>query len=460
MPEPVEKRSGQRYMPGLDGLRAIAVLSVIAYHLEVGFAPGGLLGVGVFFTLSGYLITDILLEGWATRKLSLKNFWLARARRLLPALFTMLAVVLIWVWIGNPDLLGTLRGETISSIFFVENWWAIAQNMSYFDRFGAPSPMSHLWSLAVEEQFYIVWPWLLLLLLKISPAKDHGKRARRERIRPNLALITLGLAFISASLMAVLYTPGFDTTRVYEGTDTRAFALLFGAALAMVWPSRRLDPVLPAKARRNMDLLGVGALAVILLLVWQTSELQPFLYRGGLVILAIATTILVAVLAHPATRLGPIIGCRPLRWIGVRSYAIYLWQLPIIILTTPAGSPGFHPLRAPVQVAAIFLVAALMAVLLGFSPKFGALIQAIPLPVMGGVSIVVFGLIAVAGAKIWVDNKVDFSENRNLIVAAVTLVLGTGDFTLKFGPFALGGIGTATFGAILLYALLSCRKGR
>jgi len=284
-------------MPGLDGLRAIAVLAVIAYHLRVGFATGGLLGVGVFFTLSGYLITDILLEGWVTRKLSLKNFWLARARRLLPALFTMLAVVLLWVWIGNPDLLGTLRGETISSIFFTENWWAIAQNMSYFDRFGAPSPMSHLWSLAVEEQFYIIWPWLLLLLLKISPAKDHGKRARRERIRPNLALITLGLAVVSAVLMAVLYEPGFDNTRVYEGTDTRAFALLFGAALAMVWPSRRLDRDLPAKARRNMDLLGVGALVVILVLIWQTSELSPFLYRGGMVILALATTVLVAVLA-------------------------------------------------------------------------------------------------------------------------------------------------------------------
>ena len=346
-------------MPGLDGLRAIAVLAVIAYHLEVGFAPGGLLGVGVFFTLSGYLITDILLEGWVTRKLSLKNFWLARARRLLPALFTMLAVVLLWVWIGNPDLLGTLRGETFSSIFFVENWWAIAQDMSYFDRFGAPSPMSHLWSLAVEEQFYIIWPWLLLLLLRISPAHDHGKRARRERIRPNLALITLGLALVSAILMAVLYEPGFDTTRVYEGTDTRAFALLLGAALAMVWPSRRLDKNLPAKARRNMDLLGAGGLLVIFLLIWQTTEFSPFLYRGGMVLLAIATTVVVAVLAHPATRLGPIVGCAPLRWIGVRSYAIYLWQLPIITLTTPSGAHGFNLTRSVLQVGATFLIAAL-----------------------------------------------------------------------------------------------------
>jgi len=346
-------------MPGLDGLRAIAVIAVIAYHLKVGFAPGGLLGVGVFFTLSGYLITDILLEGWVTRKLSLKNFWLARARRLLPALFLMLAVVLIWVWIGDPDILGSLRGETVASVFFTENWWAIAKGATYFDRFGPVSPFSHLWSLAVEEQFYIIWPWLLLLLLKIAPSHDRGKRARRERIRPNLALITLGLAVVSAVLMAVLYHPGFDTTRVYEGTDTRAFALLFGAAVAMVWPSRRLDRNLPFKARRNMDLIGGGALLVILVLIWQTSEFQPFLYRGGMVVLALATALLVAVLAHPATRLGPVIGCRPLRWIGVRSYAIYLWQLPIIALTTPADAHGFSLVRSVLQVGATFGVAAL-----------------------------------------------------------------------------------------------------
>lgn len=346
-------------MPGLDGLRAIAVMAVILYHLEVGFAPGGLLGVGVFFTLSGYLITDILLEGWVTRKLSLKNFWLARARRLLPALFLMLAVVLLWIWIGDPGQLASLRGETIASIFFVENWWAISQDATYFDRFGPVSPLSHLWSLAVEEQFYIVWPWLLLMLLKVSPHRDRGQRATRQRIRPNLALTTMGLALVSIILMVVIYEPGVDMTRVYEGTDTRAFGLLFGAALAMVWPSRRLETSLPGKARRNMDLLGGLALLVILALIWRTDEFSPFLYRGGMVILALATTILVAVLAHPSTRLGPVIGCRPLRWIGVRSYAIYLWQLPIITLTTPAGAHGFSFLRSALQVGATFVLAAL-----------------------------------------------------------------------------------------------------
>ena len=144
MPEPVGK-SSQRYMPGLDGLRAIAVLAVIAYHLEIGFAKGGLLGVGIFFTLSGYLITDILMEGWVTRRLKLGQFWLARARRLLPALFLMLIVVMAWVTLGDPGQLKDLRGAALSSALFTSNWWLIFQDVSYFDRFGPESPLSHLW---------------------------------------------------------------------------------------------------------------------------------------------------------------------------------------------------------------------------------------------------------------------------------------------------------------------------
>jgi peptidoglycan/LPS O-acetylase OafA/YrhL len=143
-------------MPGLDGLRAIAVLAVIAYHLNLDWASGGLLGVAVFFTLSGYLITDLLLERWAGRRLSLGEFWLARARRLLPALFVMLVVVFAWVTIGDPEQLDRLRGEAIASAFFISNWWFIFQDVSYFEQFGPPSPLGHLWSLGVEEQFYIV----------------------------------------------------------------------------------------------------------------------------------------------------------------------------------------------------------------------------------------------------------------------------------------------------------------
>src|SRR6059058_5368546 len=172
MPKPV--RSGQRYIPGLDGLRAIAVLAVLAYHLGLSWAPGGLLGVGVFFTLSGYLITDLLLGQWATRgRLRMGDFWLRRARRLLPALFVMLAVVVVWVTLADPSQLPELRGAVAAAAGYVSNWWMISQHVPYFARFGPPSPLAHLWSLAIEEQFYLVWPWLLLLGL-------HFVRERRS----------------------------------------------------------------------------------------------------------------------------------------------------------------------------------------------------------------------------------------------------------------------------------------
>lgn len=360
-------------MPGLDGLRAIAVIAVIAYHLDSSWAPGGLLGVGMFFTLSGYLITDILLEAWTGRRLKLGRFWLARARRLLPALFVMLVVVTVWVWIGDPGQMDSLRGMVLSSALFTSNWWVIFQDASYFDRFGPVSPLANLWSLAIEEQFYLVWPWILLVMLRFVPPGRGSPNAKRVRVRPRLAAVTLGLALVSIILMAVLYRPGFDMTRVYEGTDTRAFGLLFGAALAMVWPSRRLSANIPVRARNQLDAIGVAALLVIGLLIWQTDQFSAFLYRGGLVILSVATVALVAVLAHPGARLGRILGCAPLRWIGVRSYAIYLWQLPIIALTTPPLSQGFSLPRATLQVAATLLISALSWVLIEDPVRQGAI---------------------------------------------------------------------------------------
>ena len=358
MPEPVG-RAGQRYMPGLDGLRAIAVIAVTLYHLNVGFAPGGLLGVGIFFTLSGYLITDILLEAWTGRRLKLSRFWLARARRLLPALLSMLVVVTVWVWIGDPGQMDNLRGLVLSSTFFTSNWWVIFQDVSYFDRFGPESPLGHLWSLAIEEQFYLVWPFILLVGLQLIPPGAGSAGSKRVRLRPQLAAVTLGLALVSAILMAVLYKPGFDMTRIYEGTDTRAFGLLLGAALAMVWPSRRLDSGITRKLKNQLDFAGVVSLVIIATLIWQTDQYSSFLYRGGLVLLSLATVVLVAVMAHPAPRLGSIIGCAPLKWIGVRSYAIYLWQLPIIALTTPPLQDSFSPVRGSIQVAAILGISAL-----------------------------------------------------------------------------------------------------
>jgi peptidoglycan/LPS O-acetylase OafA/YrhL len=354
MPEPV-KRS-QRYMPGLDGLRAVAVLAVIAFHLGFGWAPGGLLGVGIFFTLSGYLITDILLSQLSRRgHVELGRFWLARARRLLPALFAMLVVVVAWVTVLGPAQPQQFRDGVVASALYVSNWQLIFGDVSYFARFAPPGPLNHLWSLAIEEQFYIVWPFLLLI----------GTKAVRESplpsgVRPRLAVATLGLGLVSAVLMAVVYHPSLDPSRVYYGTDTRAFELLFGAALAMVWPSRKLSPRIAPGARNLLDGLGLVGLVVIALMIWQTDQYSAFLYRGGFVLLSVATVLVVAALAHPASRLGPVLGWTLLRWIGVRSYGIYLWHFPVIVLTTPGGSAdGAEPLRELLQFAAILGIAAL-----------------------------------------------------------------------------------------------------
>jgi peptidoglycan/LPS O-acetylase OafA/YrhL len=353
MPEPVKR--GQRYMPGLDGLRAIAVGGVILYHLGFGWAKGGLLGVGVFFTLSGYLITDILLTQVDAGGIRFKSFWMARARRLLPALFVMLIVVTAWVTVIGPHQPSDFRDAALSAAAYFNNWWLIFHHVSYFARFEAPSPLNHLWSLSIEEQFYIFWPFLLLAGTRLVPEVRDT-----TGVRPRLALCVLAMALVSTILMAVLYHPSLDPSRVYYGTDTRAMELLFGAALAMMWPSRRLQRQIRPQARTIIDTAGAVGLLVILLMYWRTGEFSPFLYRGGFVLLSLATVLAVAAMAHPASRLGPLVGNSPMRWIGERSYGIYLWHFPVIVLTSHHGvASGQSLVKDVLQVAAILGIAEL-----------------------------------------------------------------------------------------------------
>ncbi|MGH0944484.1 acyltransferase family protein [Bacillus mycoides] len=345
MTKPFEKNS--RYMVGLDSLRGLAILGVILYHINFNWMPGGFLGVTVFFVLSGYLITDILAMEWKRNKrIDLKKFWLSRARRLLPAMFVMLVITLAWITIFHSSLLEKMRGDSLAALFYVSNWWYIYHKLSYFDNFNQLSPLNHFWSLAVEEQFYVVWPFIISLGLY------HIKKQSRM-----ILLICLG-AVASALAMAILYEPGADPSRIYYGTDTRAFSLLIGAALALIWPSNRLANKIIPKARLILDVVGGTALIIILLMFWKTNQYDPFLYNGGMVLLSIATALLVANLAHPASRIAQFLRFRPLRWIGIRSYGIYLWHYPILTLTTPKVNAGdFSLIRAILQFLLIIMIA-------------------------------------------------------------------------------------------------------
>ena len=334
------------YLGGIDGLRAISVMAVIAYHSQIGGISGGFLGVEVFFAISGYLITTLLFgEHKQHGRIDLKQFWFRRGRRLLPALYVLLASTVVLAALFAPDAMERLRRDIVAALLYISNWWLIVANDSYFAQAGRPPLLRNLWSLAVEEQFYLLWPIVVGLLIG---------RVRRSWLVTGTVAVGLGSAFA----MAVAFNPEIDPSALYYGTTTRLSGLLLGSAFAMIWrPSLLRSTRRSRGVRWFLDAVAVGGLIGLVAMFVTANEFDPFVYRGGFVLVDIATICVIAAVVHPSTRIGGLLGIGLLRWIGLRSYGLYLWHWPIFQLTRPdldvnLGGFGLFALRFVLVVGA------------------------------------------------------------------------------------------------------------
>ncbi len=333
------------YEPALDGLRAIALIGISGYHANIPWLNGGFLGVDLFFVLSGYLITRLMLAEWqGTHRIELVAFWERRIRRLFPGMLFLLAGIVGYAWwLANPALLARMRGDLLSTLFYFNNWWQIARGQSYFEDFAGVSPLHHAWSLSIEEQCYLVLPLFVLFVLK-----------RGKSIVSLFGLLLAG-AVVSAVWTAWLHGPISDPSRVYYGTDTRSQEVLMGAALACAFQLGWLPGV---ALRRYWGLIGGGA-GVVLLSVWiLSSDASSWLYEGGFFLVSILASVVIAAVSQPApNRLARLLSIRPIAWLGRISYGFYLWHLVVYLVLTRAATG----LQGPALVALRFGATLLMA---------------------------------------------------------------------------------------------------
>ena len=324
-----------KYLPSIDSLRALAVLAVIIYHVDVNYLPGGFLGVDLFFVLSGYLISSLIIKEYRkTGSLNLYNFYIRRARRLLPAVYFMITIGLVVMVLFNEVLLRKSHLDAIFGYIYSSNWWYIFHKLDYFDSFGAQSPFKHLWSLAIEEQFYMIFPLLFLLINRKKKSKDGT-----YKLNKNFLYVVLGLILVSLIAHILLFDIN-NISRIYFGTDTRAFSLLIGVVGAILYPMEKLHAKVTPQQNIMYSVVSLVSIATLITVMIYTSEYNTWLYRGGFLLVAIIGLIVIISSGKQHTLMSRLLSFKPIVFIGKISYSLYLWHFPILVLTTPVSEIG------------------------------------------------------------------------------------------------------------------------